>query len=325
MPSFADALSVEQRWDLADTSTRSRPPTRRATRRCVATGRARARPRARARSSSATKIRLLPGDRQINAARARYHPSVTGSPSAPSTTTPTSASSSAGTTCGRRTPAKSGPSCGAGERDEGDKEAAKPARRPAAAKEWGEAEAPAAKPAAAEGADVWGEAAESAGGAEEQFSTRRDPVRSTSRRPSAALLPLRRQGNPVDSGSPISARKRRGSTSAAAATASSRSARAAQHDEPLREGEWTVIFKRKLRAQGETSLAKRDFIADRVLGLGRRSRERGNKRGPPAGTVYSRRTSSIPRRRHGHVGDRHVRARARVRRWARRRRKNSTT
>jgi mono/diheme cytochrome c family protein len=175
------------------------------------------------------------------------------------------------------------------EEDEGDKPTAKPAAAAGGESPWGEEEqsAPAAKPAAkpaAGGGDVWGE--EEAGsaapaGPASEFSDAAAiefPVEipTTIRKP---YFLFGDKGNPVDIWFADLARKDArlylGHGSDALELQSARGLLAASRFD---KGEWVVMFKRKLRSQGEITFEEGGFVPIAFSVWDGGSRERGNKR-----------------------------------------------
>ena len=174
------------------------------------------------------------------------------------------------------------------EEDEGDKAAPAPAAGGGGENPWGEEEqaAPAAKPAAkkADAGDVWGEEEAGGGGPAAAASEFSDAVAiqfpveipTTIRKP---YFLFGDKGNPVDIWFADLAKKEArlylGHGSDGLELQGARDVALSSHYD---KGEWTVIFKRRLRSQGEITFEEGAFIPIAFSVWDGGSRERGNKR-----------------------------------------------
>ena len=170
------------------------------------------------------------------------------------------------------------------EEDEGDKSAAKPAAEGGGASPWGEEEqaAPAAQKAPA--GDVWGEAEDTGAAPAAPGSEFSDAV--AIQFPVEIPTSIRKpyflfgdKGNPVDIWFADLAKKQArlylGHGSDSLELQGSRDLVSSSHYD---KGEWRVAFKRRLRSQGEISFEEGAFVPIAFSVWDGGSRERGNKR-----------------------------------------------
>jgi mono/diheme cytochrome c family protein len=171
------------------------------------------------------------------------------------------------------------------EEDEGDKSAAKPAAEGGGGSPWGEEEQAAPNPAAKPAGDVWGGEEEGAGGAPaapaSEFSDAvaiQFPVEIPTTIRKAYFL-FGDKGNPVDIWFTDLAKKQArlylGHGSDSVELQGARDLGSSSHYD---KGQWTVVFKRRLRSQGEISFEEGAFIPVAFSVWDGGSRERGNKR-----------------------------------------------
>ncbi len=284
MPSFADALSVEQRWDLANyvySLSPSDAPTYATT--LVAKKVASELDLAEGKLFEDAEPAFFPMIGQVIQPGRAFHPACNGLLVRAVYNDTDIAFELRWNDLHADASGKSGPELPVpAEEDQGDKAEAKP-EAAGADTGWGEEEAPAAKPAAEGEGDFWGQGGgeAAAAGPASEFSDA-VAIQFPVEKPASIRKPYLLFGdkaNPVHLWfADLGKKEARLYVGQGSDSLESVGARGLTLTSQFDKGEWRVVLKRKLRVRGETSFSEHDFMPVAFAVWDGGSRERGNKR-----------------------------------------------